>query len=102
MRAVTEGTTLVLQGQFDVRSTAMVRDRLYELIEAHDGDIVVDVSGLELIDATALNLVAVATRMMDRSGRRLVLRGSTPAVRRCIALTRIGRLVQLDRTPISV
>ncbi|HZJ06685.1 MAG TPA: STAS domain-containing protein [Nocardioidaceae bacterium] len=102
MQVTTEGATVVLTGRFDVRSTFMVREALYQHINSSSEDVVVDLSGLESIDATALKVLAAATRVMEREGRHLILRGCSPALRRIIALTRLRRLVQIERGQIIV
>ncbi|HEU4513865.1 MAG TPA: STAS domain-containing protein [Nocardioidaceae bacterium] len=89
--------TLLLRGHFDVRSTGMVRDALYEQIERTDGDIVVDLAGVEGIDATALRVLAAAGKLMERDGRNLILRGCRPALRRVITFSRLRRLVNVER-----
>jgi anti-anti-sigma factor len=97
MEITTNGATLFLTGRFDVRSTSMVREALYKHIEEHSGNIVVNLSEVESIDATALKVLAAATKLMERDGRQLVLRGCSPALRRIIAFTRLRRLVQVER-----
>ena len=97
MELTTREGTLFIRGRFDVRSTSLVRDRLYDEIDRTTDDVVVDLSELESIDATALRVLAVATRTMERSGRPLILRGCSPELRRVIAFTRLRRLVQLER-----
>lgn len=89
--------TLFLRGHFDVRSTGMVRDALYEQIEHTDGDIVVDLAGVEAIDATALRVLAAAGKLMERQGRTLILRGCRPALRRIITFSRLRRVVNVER-----
>ncbi len=101
MEITTNGATLFLAGRFDVRSTSMVREALYEHIDEHRGNIVVDLSKVESIDATALKVLAVATRNIERDGRQLVLRGCSPTLRRVIAFTRLRRLVQVERGAIT-
>jgi len=98
MRVTTEGAAVVLTGRFDARSTGEVRDVLYEQIQATDGDVVVDLAGVDSIDATALKLLAAATRVMEREGRRLVLRNGSPGLRRIIAFSRLRRMVTFERS----
>jgi anti-anti-sigma factor len=97
-----QGATLALSGRFDGRSTSQVRQVLYEWIDADSGDVVVDLSEVESIDAPALKLLAAATKFMERDGRLLILRGCSPSLRRVIAFTRLRGLVQVERTAVAV
>lgn len=97
MELVVHDRTLELRGHFDVRSTGMVRDALYRQIEETDGDLVVDVAKVEAVDATALRVLAVASKLMEREGRSLVLRGCSPSLRRVIALSRLRCVVNVER-----
>lgn len=97
MDILTDGPTLVLSGDFDVRSTMEVRTAIYEHLEGHDEDVVVDLSEVASVDVTALKVLAVATREASRAGRHLVLRGCRPAVRRLLHMSRLMRVVELER-----
>lgn len=97
MEVTTNGATLFLAGRLDGRSTSMVREALYQHIEQVSGDVVVDLSEVESIDAAALKMLAAATMLMERAGHHLTLRGCSPALRRIIMFTRMRRLVQIER-----
>ena len=56
MDIMTDGPTLVLSGDFDVRSTWEVRQAIYDHLEGHDHDVVVDLSDVDTCDVTALKV----------------------------------------------
>ncbi|MDF1603773.1 STAS domain-containing protein [Nocardioides sp. YIM 152315] len=97
----TDGPTLYLSGDFDVRSTMEARNAIYEQLRGHEVDLVVDLTDVTTIDLTALRLLAVATRQASRDGHRLTLRGCGPAVRRMLTLSRLGRVMEVERETIS-
>ena len=97
----TDGETLVLSGDFDVRSTWEVRTAIYEHLEGHDTDVVVDLSEVTSVDVTALRVLAVATRRAIQSGHHLTLRGCGPAVRRLLHISRLAHAVDVERAAAS-
>ncbi len=101
MDIITDGRTLVLSGDFDVRSTWEVRTAIYDHLEGHDDDVVVDLTDVSSVDVTALKVLAVATRQAGRQGHRLTLRGCNPAVRRLLHMTHLIRVVEIERQAAS-
>ena len=101
MDIATDGPTLVLSGHFDARSTWEVRTAIYDHLEIHDGDVVIDLSGVDFVDVTALKVLAVATRRAAREGHHLTLRGCAPSVRRLLHLSHLIRVVEVERTDVS-
>ncbi|MGD9959558.1 STAS domain-containing protein [Nocardioides sp.] len=101
MDIITDGPRLVLSGDFDVRSTWEVRTAIYEHLEGHDHDVVIDLTDVGSIDLTALRVLAVATRNAERLGRHLTLRGCGPAVRRLLHLSHLIRVVEVERVAAS-
>ena len=94
---VANGHVLVLHGDFDVRSTWEVRDAIYECIDVLDDDVVIDMTDVATIDATALRLLAVATRHAWLAGHHLTVRNPGPAVRRMAHLTRLAHAIEVER-----
>ncbi len=100
MDIITDGPVLVLQGDFDVRSTWEVRAAIYERLEQVQ-HVVVDMGDVETIDLTALRVLAVATRQASLSGHHLTLRNCGPAVLRMMLLTRLAHALQIERVAAS-
>jgi anti-anti-sigma factor len=97
MDIVVDGPTLVLQGDFDARSTWEVRNALREQLHGQERDVVVDLTEVSSIDLTALRVLAFASREAARSGGHVTLRGCGPAVRRMLHLTHLIRVVEVER-----
>ena len=101
MEITTSGSTLELAGDFDVRSTGEVREALYLLLEQQSCDVVIDLSGVHAVDLTALRVLAVASRQESRRGRGVTLRGCGPAVLRMLHISRMIRLLDVEREPLA-
>ena len=93
MEHTTHENTLELSGALDVRCTAELRFTLYTLLANVPGDVVVDIDRVETIDLTTLKMIAVANRFAERQGRRVVLRGGTPGVRRLLHLSHLRWMI---------
>jgi anti-anti-sigma factor len=101
MDIVSDGPTLILSGDFDVRSTMEVRTAIRDITHAYEQDVVVDLTGVETIDLTAARVLAYATLESSRTGHHLRLRGCGPAVRRMLHLTHLARVIEVDRVAAS-
>ena len=97
MQIVTDGSTLVLSGDFDARSTWEVRNALRERLLGAAQDVVVDLTDVTSIDVTATRVLAYASREATLSGNPVTLRGCGPAVRRMLHLSRMMRFVDVER-----
>lgn len=82
--------------RLDVGTVAGVRPRLHEAVDSGDGALIVDLSGLEIIDATGLGVLVGTHRRALAAGRRLVLRGVPPRVMRVLAMTRLNRVLTVE------
>jgi len=96
------GGTVYLSGALDVRSVAVVRDALHTAALACDGNLIVDVTDVELIDAAGLGVLAAAHRRIESEGRHLVLRGCSPSLRRILSVTRLTRVLHVERRHIAL
>jgi anti-anti-sigma factor len=100
MEIVNDGSTLVLSGDFDARSTWEVRNALREQL-GNERDVVVDLTDVTSIDVTATRVLAYASREASLHGNHVTLRGCGPAVRRMLHLSRLMRFVDVERAAAS-
>ncbi|MEV7005979.1 STAS domain-containing protein [Streptosporangium sp. NPDC051022] len=88
--------------RLDVGTVAGVRPRLHDAVDSGDGDLIVDLSELEMIDATGLGVLVGTHRRALTEGRRLVLRGVPPRVMRVLAVTRLNRVLVVEASVVVV
>ncbi|MEV4093462.1 STAS domain-containing protein [Streptosporangium saharense] len=98
MRAIGKpGAQVVVVGnRLDVGTVAGLRPRLHDAVDTGEGDLIVDLSELEMIDATGLGVLVGTHRRATGAGRRLVLRGVPPRVMRVLAVTRLNRVLIVE------
>lgn len=96
MEIFRDGRVLALIGPLDGRSTAQVRDAIYDHLSGCEDGIVIDLTDVQWIDANALRMLAVATRHAEKEGQSLTLRGCTPHLRRVLHRSRLGALLELE------
>jgi anti-anti-sigma factor len=98
MVVTVDSERVVLTGCLDARSVGIVRTALHSAIDESSGNLVVDFRDVEYIDAVGLGVLAAAHRRIEREGRHLVLCGCSPALRRMLSVTRLTRILHLDRS----
>src|SRR4051794_16713236 len=103
VHAVRPGCAVALSGRLGAATVADVRAALTEAVDGGVGDLVVDLRGVELVDATGLGVLVGTHRRADRAGRRLVLTGVPERIERLLMATRLHRVLVLERgTPDDV
>jgi anti-anti-sigma factor len=87
------GQLVALRGRLDVTVAADARIGLTRALTAGHGDLVLDLSGLDAVDATGLGVLVGAHRQAGRLSRRLVLLDVPEPVSRLLLLTRLSRVL---------
>lgn len=101
--AASSTTTMVRLGpHLDVRTVGMARDILHSVIQDAVGDIEIDMSDLESIDAAGLGMLTAVHLRCERSGHRLILRNCPRDIRRVLAVTRLNRILHVDRAHVQL
>ena len=73
---------LYVSGELDLAVNQLFQERLTEVIEANDDDVVVDLADVRFIDSTALAVLIRARQQLDAVGRQLLIRRpSRPVIR---------------------
>jgi anti-anti-sigma factor len=96
MELGTEGSTLRIGGQLDVRCVTELRNAVYDHLDANPGHVVLDLSEVEAADLTVLKMLAVASRNANRAGHRVTVRDCPDGVRRLLHLTHLRGLMTVE------
>lgn len=92
------GSIVALSGRLDVHAAADVRIELADAVDRGEGELVLDLTRLEAVDATGLGVLVGAHRRAQRAGRTLVLEGAPDPVVRLLLITRLDRILQTRRS----
>ncbi|MFZ0324378.1 MAG: STAS domain-containing protein [Actinomycetes bacterium] len=89
---------VALPSRVDVTTSGDVRYALHVAIDAAvSPDVVVDCSGLDVVDVAGLGVLVSAHRRARAAGHRLVFADPPPRIMRLFAVTRLHRILHLDR-----
>lgn len=95
------GSQVIRVGRrLDATTVAAARRQLHGAIEVGDGDLVVDLTDVAILDAAGLGMLVAAHRKAASVDRRLVLRAVPPPVARLLAMTRLHRVLHVERSPV--
>jgi anti-anti-sigma factor len=97
-RPLNVGAFVALSGRLDVRAAADVRIELAEAVDRGHGELVLDLTDLESVDATGLGVLVGAHRRAQRAGRTLVLEDVPDGVGRLLLITRLDKILQTRRS----
>jgi anti-sigma B factor antagonist len=95
---VVDGQLITLVGRLDVIGAGAAREALHAAVGTGSGPLVVDLAGVELLDATGLGVLIGSHRRARLAGRLLVLRDASPRVARLLWLTRVDRIIAVEHT----
>ena len=93
---------LVLPERLDASTVQDLRESVWLAVDSTPGsDVVLDVSQLVLVDSVGLGLLLSAHRACRTQGRRLVLAHPQPALLRLLAVTRLHRVLHVERAVLA-
>jgi anti-sigma B factor antagonist len=95
--AVPVRADFVMPQRLDVSTGTHVRDALTVVLDSALDVVLIDCHDLEVLDAVGLGIIVGAHRRAGAGGRRLVLLGVRPPVLRLLAVTRLHRVLHLER-----
>ncbi|HUV47407.1 MAG TPA: STAS domain-containing protein [Actinomycetes bacterium] len=92
-----------LPSRVDATTSGDVRYALNVALDSiHQGDLTVDASAVDSLDVAGLGVLVAAHRRARQRGVRLVICDPQPRVLRILAVTRLHRVLNLDRVNAAV
>jgi anti-anti-sigma factor len=90
------GALVSVEGRLAAATVADLRAALVAAADTGCGDLVLDLAGVEIIDASGLGVLVGAHRLAERRQRRLVLRNVPERIERLLAATRLNRILAVE------
>jgi anti-sigma B factor antagonist len=87
IEVVGDAGVVAVSGEMDLATAARFKDDLDEAIAATCGDLVLDLSDLDMIDSTALGVMLRVLQRLSDEGRWLILVVTQPRVMRILTIT---------------
>ena len=87
---------VVLRGRLDAATVGDVRVLLQDVLARGTGALVVDLTDVDVADATGLGVLVGAHRRAERLERHLVLTGVGPRLERLLRMTRLHRILRVQ------
>jgi anti-sigma B factor antagonist len=91
-----EARVLALHGELDLASAPLLERALEDAENGGDRHLVVDLGGLEFVDARGLRVLLAARERSRQNGHALSLRGASQTVRRVFELTQTIEQFRFD------
>lgn len=96
------GRQVVLRGRLDGSTVTDIRPVLHGAVDAGSGDLLLDLSGVDLLDSAGLGMLVGTHRRAAFAGRRLVLCDVPPRLTRLLLRTRLHRVLHVRPAPLAL
>jgi anti-sigma B factor antagonist len=90
---VVDGNVIWLEGEYDLATVSALSETIARAMESGGGELVIDLSGVQFIDATTIGVIIKARNDLDRQQRSLALRAPSKFARRVLELCDLAALL---------
>ena len=85
-------------GELDLHTIGRLRDKLADVVERGAQHVLVDLTGVSFMDATALGVLLGAAKALRSSGGQMVLVADDPRITRVIEITGLTQVFRIEPT----
>jgi len=91
-----------LGSYLDRRNVAAARTVIHGVLDRATGEVVLDAEALRFVDTAGLAMLMRAHVRAERAGQTIVLRNCSDEIRRVLAVTRLNRILRVDRRHLTL
>jgi anti-sigma B factor antagonist len=91
--AYEQGNIVVVSGEIDLTTAPQLGESIAQF---SNGDVIVDLTAVEFIDSSGLQVLVVAHRRLADRGSRLVIRGASPMAMTVMEITGLDEVFDFD------
>lgn len=88
---------LALVGVIDIATAPILRDRLLELYEQGEREVVLELGGVSFIDSSGLGVLVAGLKRFGEAGGELRLRSPTHQLGKMLDMTGLSKVVVIER-----
>ncbi|MDG5787936.1 STAS domain-containing protein [Evansella sp. AB-P1] len=89
-------TVVFLDGEVDVYTASILKEKLNPLAEGTNQSIVVDLAKVNYIDSTGLGVFIGVLKAVDKKGSNLKISGANPRVKRLFEITGLNEVMDVE------
>lgn len=94
--SVGERLVVTVQGEVDMLTAPLLWERVEETILAHEGALVLDLTGVRFMDSMGLGVMIRVQKRLREANRPLVVRSPSEPVRKVFAVTGLDRVFDFE------
>lgn len=98
VRPIDDMVVVAVHGDVDVLSSPRLRECVKNVLASGCTDVVLDLTGCQLLDSTGLGVIEATVRTLRRRGGHLAIAGAAARIRRLFAVTKLDRRVRVFTT----
>jgi len=87
---------ITVAGDIDITSCRKLREELVRLMDDGVTTVVLDLSSMEFVDSTGLDVLVGAQKRLRQRGGELVLRSPRPAAQKVLEITRLDTVFTIE------
>jgi anti-sigma B factor antagonist len=87
---------VLISGEVDIFTSQRLKDHLYEIVDAHKGDLTIDCANLEYIDSTGLGIFVGTLKKTRQNGGKVIIKNLKDNIRKLFVITGLDRVFEIE------